>query len=114
MNTQETPLRRLIGDDGVICRSRSRDRYGRSLSTCTTGGADLNAQMVSDGYAVAFGDYEREQDEARRAGRGIWSGSFDPPKDWRARHGGMAEAPHMDMDGLKALLRRIEALWTTP
>ena len=107
-------LARLIGDDGVICRGGSRDRYGRSLSTCTSGGEVLNARMVSDGYAVAFGGYEREQAEARRAGRGIWSGSFDLPKEWRAKHGGMAEAPHMGMDGLKALLRHFEALWTTP
>lgn len=106
-------LLRLIGGADVRCEGRARDRYGRWLATCTAGGLELNARMVADGFAVAFGNYEAEETDARARREGIWAGTFDRPRDWRARHGGMAETPHIDMDWIKALLRRIETAWTS-
>ncbi|MCD7110371.1 thermonuclease family protein [Rhizobium sp. DKSPLA3] len=104
-------LARLIGTTAVLCEGRADDRYGRRLAVCAAGGEDLNARMVADGFAVAFGDYAAEEAEARANRAGLWAGTFDRPQDWRARHGGMAELPHIDGDWIKALLRRIETVW---
>lgn len=85
----------LIGDAKIGCEAGGSDRYGRLLAVCSSGGRDLNAAMVSTGYAVAFGDYEAEENGARAKRLGIWSGTFDAPRTWRQTHGGMDEAPHI-------------------
>jgi endonuclease YncB( thermonuclease family) len=72
--------------DGVSCRSRSRDGYGRALVTCRTTVGDLSEQMVALGEAVAAGCCRTQEVEARRARRGLWAGSFDRPADWRRAH----------------------------
>jgi endonuclease YncB( thermonuclease family) len=52
------------------------------------GGMNLNGWMVRQGWAVAFRkygiDYVPEEDDARTNRRGLWSGTFDMPWDWRA------------------------------
>jgi endonuclease YncB( thermonuclease family) len=70
----------------VSCRIEGRDRYGRGLGRCTAGGQDLGAALVSAGFAVAFGDYEREEDAARSRTAGVWAGSFERPSAWRREH----------------------------
>lgn len=80
-------LRRLIGKDVVICRVVERDQHGRMLSNCTAGGRDLNAGMVASGFAVAYGGYVREEGDAKMRKRGLWSGEFQKPRDWRRDHG---------------------------
>lgn len=81
-------LRKAVGRDAVTCRPVGTDRYGRSVSVCEAGGRDLGAAMVGEGLAVATGfAYAREQEEARRAKRGLWSGPFEEPASWRARKG---------------------------
>ncbi|TCM57345.1 endonuclease YncB(thermonuclease family) [Rhizobium sp. PP-F2F-G48] len=104
-------LARLIGRSPVDCKGRADDRYGRRLAVCVTGRENINARMVADGFAVAFGDYTAEEADARTRQAGLWAGTFDRPREWRARHGGMAETPHIDTDWIKALLRRIETAW---
>lgn len=85
-----TALRRLIGNREVTCRWRERDRYRRLVARCATNGVDLNRAMVESGFALAYRrhgqDYVDAEDEARRARRGVWSGSFTPPWDWRPAH----------------------------
>jgi endonuclease YncB( thermonuclease family) len=105
-------LRRLIGTSAVRCAGRATDRYGRRLAVCMAGQQDLNARMVSDGYAVAFGDYQDEEAAARAARAGLWAGTFEQPHEWRARHGGMVETPHIDSRMMRSLWHRIEAFWT--
>jgi endonuclease YncB( thermonuclease family) len=91
---QETPcgrnaraaLRRLLGSGLVTCVGSERDRYGRFLAVCRVRGIDINAAMVRDGHAVAFGGYAREEAEASAAFKGIWEGTFERPRDWRQRH----------------------------
>lgn len=79
----------------ATCRGWERDRYGRLLVRCRTeAGIDAGGAMVSQGWAVAYGDYVREEAEARAAGRGLWAGRFDRPREWRQRHGGLAEGMH--------------------
>lgn len=79
-------LAALIGGRRVACRADGSDRFERTLAVCEAGGLELNRQMVVQGHAVAFGAYEAEEDEARRARRGIWATSFERPSDWRAQH----------------------------
>ncbi|HEX6980231.1 MAG TPA: thermonuclease family protein [Alphaproteobacteria bacterium] len=80
-------LQEHLGRRTVTCVRRDTDRYGRVVGQCTVGGADLNAWLVANGWAVAYRryatDYVDEEQEARRAGIGIWSGAFVMPWDWR-------------------------------
>ncbi|MEZ5844158.1 MAG: thermonuclease family protein [Hyphomicrobiaceae bacterium] len=70
----------------VVCRGIEADQHGRLLGVCEAGGVDLNRRMVADGMAVAYGRYQREEAEARRARRGIWASRFEQPRDWRRIH----------------------------
>lgn len=76
-----------IGRSPVSCEVRDVDRYGRAVAVCRQGGADLNAWLVRNGWAVAYRQYGRDyvavEAEARAAGRGIWAAEFAMPWDWR-------------------------------
>lgn len=76
----------LIGRGLVTCEIGRVDRYGRGLARCRQGETDINAAMVRQGQAVAYGDYRSEEDEARAAGRGIWALQFERPEAWRKAH----------------------------
>lgn len=69
------------------CSGSSRDRYGRVLVRCRAGDTDINAELVRRGMAVASGDYESEETAARNEGAGIWAGTFETPRAWRAAKG---------------------------
>ena len=87
-------MARLIHDRPVRCVGTEIDRYGRPVVTCTADGdaLSLNEQMVMRGQAVAYdygrnvSPYHRDEELARRAGLGIWSGPFEVPGDWRREH----------------------------
>ncbi len=80
-------LQRLIGGQQIRCEVHSTDRHGRGLATCfSAAGDNLNARMVEEGFAVAFGAYQREEASARTARRGLWASQFDRPQDWRRRN----------------------------
>jgi endonuclease YncB( thermonuclease family) len=78
-----------IGGAPVTCDVRDVDRYGRLVAICRSGGVDLNAWMVENGWAVAYRRYGRAyvqaEDRARKARRGIWASTFMMPWDWRRR-----------------------------
>lgn len=84
----------LVRGKQVSCTGWERDRYGRLLATCSVGRTELNRTQVEIGWAVAYGDYFDEQDEAQSKKLGLWAGSFDRPRDWRDAHGGMTEREH--------------------
>lgn len=71
----------------IECRGVKRDRYGRLIAICYAGETDLNAEMVRDGWALAYRqyamDYVGDEAEARAAGRGIWRSQFVEPWEWR-------------------------------
>lgn len=68
----------------VTCRVEGRDRYRRALAVCAAGGEDLGAWLVAEGLAVGYaGGYAWEEARARIAGRGLWSGTFQRPAEWR-------------------------------
>lgn len=68
------------------CQILGRDRYRRDLAVCRVGDLDINAAMVRDGHAVAFGEYQAEEREAKAARRGLWSLTFEQPSAWREKH----------------------------
>jgi endonuclease YncB( thermonuclease family) len=69
------------------CQPKEIDRYGRTIATCLLpDGSDVNAWLVREGWAVAYGYsriYVAEEAEAKAAKRGIWRGSFIYPSEWR-------------------------------
>ncbi len=82
-------LDRLTRGQALACESRDTDRFGRAVAVCRAGDLDINRQMVADGWAIAYPgrpEYEAEEAEARDAGRGMWSGAFQPPRSWRREH----------------------------
>ena len=85
-------LARLMLEDrisvrSVVCEERDQDRYGRIVAVCRAGSKDLNAWMVSEGWALAYRryaqDYVGEEARAKAARVGVWRGDFVPPWDWR-------------------------------
>lgn len=88
-------LAELIGARPVECVGRRRDRYGRLLADCRAERTELARAQVVAGWAVAYGDYDKEEAMARDRGQGLWAGEFDRPKDWREMRGGAAEDEHV-------------------
>ncbi|GLK70319.1 thermonuclease family protein [Ancylobacter dichloromethanicus] len=85
-------LEALVARGAVSCRPVDEDRYGRAVSVCSVDGADIGAALVRQGWAVALGlAYRAEERAAQAAGAGIWSGRFERPAEWRARHPRPAE-----------------------
>lgn len=77
----------------LSCSPSGRDIYRRTLASCSIGGADLGRAIVEAGWAVAELPYAGEEGDARAARRGIWTGSFEPPSQWRHDHGEGAASP---------------------
>ncbi len=100
-------LMEITSAGNVSCGLNGEDRYGRSLGVCTAGSMDIGGRMVRDGYAVAFGRYQREEVAAQREALGLWSGTFERPRSWRETHGGMTEAPHIADGWVTTLWSRI-------
>jgi len=80
-------LRALVAGRTLVCTQKDIDRYGRTVAQCTNGEADLGAELVRAGLALAYrqygGDYVGEEAEAKAARRGVWAGTFTPPWEWR-------------------------------
>lgn len=76
-----------IGTANVSCEQKDIDRYNRIVAVCSARGEDLNGWLVQRGHALAYRQYStayvRQENEAKRAKRGVWAGSFTPPWDWR-------------------------------
>jgi endonuclease YncB( thermonuclease family) len=76
-----------VGQRTVACEQRDIDRYARIVAICRAGTEDLNAWLVSQGWALAYRHYSAayigEEAAARVAHLGIWRGTFTAPWDWR-------------------------------
>jgi endonuclease YncB( thermonuclease family) len=72
------------------CEVVGRDGYERWLATCTVDGENINRWMVHAGWALSFKRYSRlydgDEHQARTASRGLWSGAFIAPWDWRSKN----------------------------
>jgi endonuclease YncB( thermonuclease family) len=100
-------LAERIGGKPVECRGWERDRFQRLLAVCRVGEADLNLAQVEAGWALAYGDYGEAERKARETKAGLWAGSFEPPRDWRERHGSAVEPEHDLFEVLVNLLREL-------
>ena len=73
--------------EGMRCAGTETDAYGRTIGVCSSGGQDLNAWLVANGWALAYRrfstDYVDEEAQARANRRGIHRGEFVEPWDWR-------------------------------
>ncbi len=80
----------LIGTRNVTCTPVGQS-HDRSVAVCTVEGRDLSEAMIRMGYAIELrqhskGRYSAAEREARDARRGLWSGRFERPSDWRREH----------------------------
>jgi endonuclease YncB( thermonuclease family) len=71
----------------VRCEGEKRDRYHRLLAVCFSDEQNLNEGLVQAGWALAFQRYAKDfvptEHAARAERRGMWSGRFVAPWDWR-------------------------------
>lgn len=83
-------LQRLVQGQDVVCRGDKRDRYERLIAVCYVGPFNINEQMVTDGWALAYRryskDYVRAETFAKPRREGMWRGEFEPPWEWRRKH----------------------------
>jgi len=77
----------------VRVEGHARDQHGRLLGTLWIEGRDLNAELVAEGCAWAFGGFAPDERlvaaeaAARRERRGLWADQQPvSPRDWRAAH----------------------------
>jgi len=77
----------MIGNRSVRCDAKDKDRYGRVVAECFAGNTNLNADMVAQGWALAYRRYSKayvgQEAEAKAAKLGMWRGTFMAPWDWR-------------------------------
>ena len=82
-------LQRLVKGQNVTCKGSKRDRYKRLIAVCYVGPFNLNEQMVTDGWALAYRkyskDYVRAETFAKARREGLWRGEFVKPWEWRWR-----------------------------
>lgn len=81
----------IVGSQPVTCKDATRDRSGRLAAVCFIGWANINEQMVADGWAMADRNesdaYVRDENAARARNEGLWRGTFTPPWEWRKARG---------------------------
>ncbi len=80
-------LRVLVASEPVRCEGNTFDRYKRLIAVCYSGTVNLNAEVVRQGWALAYRRYSKNyisaEKEAQDAKRGIWAGEFEPPSwEW--------------------------------
>ena len=82
-------LQDLIGRGSVRCEPTSRAKNEtRIVAQCFVGENDLGSQMVQSGWAIEYkyfskGAYAAEERTAKNSRHGLWSGTFQNPRDWR-------------------------------
>ncbi len=80
-------LSRMVSGNMIECVWDKRDRYKRLIAICYLEDLNLNANMVKEGWALAYirysDDYVEQEQKAQKEFQGIWAGEFVPPWDWR-------------------------------
>jgi endonuclease YncB( thermonuclease family) len=82
-------LEALITGLNLRCEIVERDRHNRLVAKCfSTNGVDIGRRLVAAGWALAYRQYSMDyvdvEEEAKKARRGLWRGSFMNPWTWRA------------------------------
>lgn len=86
--TAQKALEALVADAPYLhCDLIDTDRYGRAVMKCLAGETDLGAALVRAGLALAYrqysSTYRADEDSAKTAKLGMWSGAFTAPWAWR-------------------------------
>lgn len=80
-------LAKAVGRARLVCEVKDRDRYGRMVSICWRGRADLGEVMVAQGAAMAYRRYSQRyaavEDAARVQRMGIWAARMETPEAYR-------------------------------
>ena len=81
-------LANLIAGKVVEVEGNGKDRYKRTIGTIYLNGADINAQMVANGYAWAYRKFSKkytaQESKAKKQGLGLWQDKEPtPPWEWR-------------------------------
>lgn len=77
-----------IGGKPILVTVEDYDKFGRAVGIVTCNGQDVGEWLVREGHAIAaHGDrYKHIEQEARTAGRGMWSHAVNiDPRRWRHR-----------------------------
>lgn len=83
-------LSEWIGTQTVHCEDKGRDRYRRVVARCVVNGIEVNAWLVTNGWALDMqkysgGKFKAIEEEARERGLGIHQSIYERPEDFRAR-----------------------------
>ncbi|WP_314989084.1 thermonuclease family protein [uncultured Campylobacter sp.] len=83
-------LANLIAGEVVEVDENGKDRYKRTIGTIYLNGADINAQMVENGYAWAYRKFSKkytaQESKAKSQKLGLWRDKEPiPPWEWRKR-----------------------------
>ena len=83
-------LANLIAGEVVEVEESGKDRYKRTIGTIYLNGADINAQMVANGYAWAYRKFSKkytaQESKAKSQKLGLWRDKEPaPPWEWRKR-----------------------------
>ena len=108
----------LVAGRHVDCQRAGQDTYGRMLGTCWVGGRDINAEMVSAGYAWAFIKYSRsyvaQEAAARSAKTGIWQGPAEPAWTYREKRWASTETSAPGGCAIKGNIARGQRIYHMP
>ena len=88
-------LAALVASDVVTCHPEGEDVYHRILARCTASGRDIGAEQGKAGMRVSDGGYSPEEAAARAAGRGVWQGRFEMPRNYRSEANRADEPPFL-------------------
>ena len=81
-------LANLIAGKVVEVEENGKDKYKRTIGTIYLNGADINAQMVANGYAWAYRKFSKkytaQESQAKKQRLGLWQDKEPiPPWEWR-------------------------------
>jgi endonuclease YncB( thermonuclease family) len=100
-------LKALVQNVGIKCKGLGRDKYDRLLAVCRDGKKDINAELVRNGFAYAYGGYQAEENAARAAKRGVWAGENERPKAYRDRTKAAIDLAPGLLDALYQFVQRL-------
>ena len=96
-------LKKLVSTQEVRCTGSQEDNYDRLLATCYVGDTNINEQLVTAGWAVAFLKYSdifaQQEAIAKADQKGMWEGSFVRPADYRRSRWGEAQTKNNNAEG---------------
>ena len=83
-------LIKKINNQIIKCKIKNVDRYNRLIGECYKRNENLNAWLVSNGYAVAYRKYSKkyipDEKNAKNNNLGIWQGKFEMPWNFRRKN----------------------------